>query len=224
MRKMILIAALAATALGGTTAAIAGQVSPAPADTANTQPQAPDDGPGMGGPRMNGHYMGGPGGGMMMRADADHDGVITRAEVIAEADRAFADMDANHDGKVTPDERRAFRDARREQREARHAARRDGGEMPPPPPPGARPDRAAPPPHGGEDGMRRERTVTQAQFRDRALRLFDRVDTNHDGRVDQQEREAARMLMRARMIGPNGDRSGGATPPPPPPPGAPDAN
>lgn len=38
MRKMILIAALAATALGGTTAAIAGQVSPAPADTANMQP------------------------------------------------------------------------------------------------------------------------------------------------------------------------------------------
>lgn len=52
---------------------------------------------------------GGPGGGMMMRADANHDGIITREEMLADADQRFAAMDANHDGKVTPEEREASR-------------------------------------------------------------------------------------------------------------------
>jgi len=49
------------------------------------------------------------------------------------------------------------------------------------------------------------REWTQAQFRERALQRFDRVDSNRDGRIDPQEREAARLLMRARHIGHNGD-------------------
>ena len=40
----------------------------------------------------------------------------TRAEAIAKADRMFAAMDTNRDGKVSADERRAFREARRERR------------------------------------------------------------------------------------------------------------
>ena len=38
--------------------------------------------------------------------------------------------------------------------------------------------------------------------------MFDRADTNHDGRVDAQEREAARLMMRARMA--NGGGRGAA--------------
>lgn len=48
-------------------------------------------------------------GGMMMRADANHDGVITREEMLADADQRFNAMDTNHDGKVTPEERAASR-------------------------------------------------------------------------------------------------------------------
>ena len=106
-------------------------------------------------------------------------GPVTRAEAQADADRRFAAMDADHDGKVTPDERRALREARQQ----------NGG-------PGAG--------HGGWGGRegrkgRESGDWTQADFRERALRRFDRVDTNRDGTIDPQEREAARLLMRSRM-------------------------
>lgn len=61
-----------------------------------------------------------------MRADANGDGVVTRAEFLAQAGARFDRMDANHDGKLTPDEMPRF-------------GRRRGsanGDTPPPPPPG----------------------------------------------------------------------------------------
>ena len=57
-----------------------------------------------------------PPGGGMMRLDANHDGVITRAEMTAEAEARFAAMDTDKDGKVTPEERAAARNAMRAQR------------------------------------------------------------------------------------------------------------
>ncbi len=114
-------------------------------------------------------------------ADADRDGMVTRAEALADADRRFAEMDADKDGKVTREERRAFRDAHRPG--PARAGRPDG----------PRPDRDRAGRRGGEE-------TTQAQFRDRAAAMFDRTDTNRDGRIDAQEREAARLLMRSRMI------------------------
>ena len=108
-------------------------------------------------------------------ADQDRDGVVTRAEALAEADRRFAAMDADGDGKVTRDERVAFRET--------HGR----------PGPGPRADR-----DGG--GRRGGGEMTQAQSRERAAAMFDRTDTNRDGRIDAQEREAARLLMRSRMI------------------------
>ncbi|MEH3037414.1 MAG: ca2+ sensor protein [Sphingomonas adhaesiva] len=117
------------------------------------------------------------------RDDADR--VVTRQDAAAQADRRFAAMDTNRDGKISPDERRAFHEARRAEREAKRGAHR-----------------------GGKD-----REWTQAQFRERALKRFDRIDTNHDGRIDPQEREAARMLMRARRVGHNGDRPMAPVPP-----------
>jgi Ca2+-binding EF-hand superfamily protein len=56
------------------------------------------------------HRMGGMGGSrMIVMADSDHDGKITLAEAEAMALQHFDQMDTNHDGQVTPDERRAGR-------------------------------------------------------------------------------------------------------------------
>jgi Ca2+-binding EF-hand superfamily protein len=66
---------------------------------------------------------------MLMAADTNHDGQITRAEFDAAVKARFDKADTNHDGKLSPDERRA----------AMAAMRRAGppmGDMPPPPPEG----------------------------------------------------------------------------------------
>ncbi|MEG3180704.1 EF-hand domain-containing protein [Sphingomonas sp. LT1P40] len=54
----------------------------------------------------------GPGGGGMMMADADKDGVITRAEFDAQSAQRFAKLDANADGRLTAEELRAGRPQR----------------------------------------------------------------------------------------------------------------
>lgn len=38
------------------------------------------------------------------RADADHDGVLTASEMVADAERFFATLDTDHDGEIDPDE------------------------------------------------------------------------------------------------------------------------
>src|SRR5262245_16768980 len=53
---------------------------------------------------MEGGMMGGR---MIVMADNDHDGKITLAEAEAMALQHFDQMDTNHDGQVTPEERRA---------------------------------------------------------------------------------------------------------------------
>lgn len=102
----------------------------------------------------------------LMGVQADAQGNITRTAVMAAADSRFAAMDANHDGTVTPDEMRAYRDQKR--------AERGMGQ-----PQGDRPGRRAPQP------------ITADAFRARAAAMFDRLDTNHDGKIDAQERAAA---------------------------------
>jgi len=87
-----------------------------------------------GGPGMGGHM--GPGGamGMLMMADANKDGTITRAEYDAAVKAHFDKADTNHDGKITRDERRAaFQAMRGRDGEGMGGM---GDMMPPPPPPG----------------------------------------------------------------------------------------
>ena len=96
-------------------------------------------GPGRGGPGMHGRDgmrgpdgkrgpggMRGPGRGMMMgkMADANNDGVITKAEFMANAMKRFNDMDANKDGKVTQEERQAARQKMRDQWKAERPAQK----------------------------------------------------------------------------------------------------
>jgi hypothetical protein len=131
-------------------------------------------------------------GGGMMGLHPDASGNITRAAAIAAADQRFAAMDANHDGTVTPDEMRAYRDQRR----AEWQQRRPDGDRPDR---AGRPERPAPQP------------ITAEAFRARAVAMFDRLDTNHDGRIDAAERAAAPRFGGRRH---HGDMAPGAQPAP----------
>ena len=76
------------------------------------------DGPGMKGPEMMGHGMMEHG---MMGMDANGDRTVTRDEFVAGALKRFDAADANHDGKLTKEERlAAFRAHMRERREGMH--------------------------------------------------------------------------------------------------------
>lgn len=62
----------------------------------------------------HGGMRGGKGRSAMGKAiDADGNGSISKAEFLAVATKRFEAQDSNKDGKVTPEERKAFRDARR---------------------------------------------------------------------------------------------------------------
>lgn len=141
-----------------------------------------------------------PPGGGMMRADANHDGTISRAEMIADAQARFAAMDADKDGKVTGDEREAAREAMRAQRPGGGQGGRGGfgGGF-------------------GGGGMRGDpdRVVTREDDAQRAGARFDRLDANHDGKLDAAEIAAARPMR--------GPRGRGDMPPAPPAPPVPAA-
>ncbi|MBB3692077.1 hypothetical protein [Sphingomonas sp. BK580] len=197
MKTLLSAAVLGAAALTSAAPLLAQDLPAARADAPPPRPMGPHD--------------------PLAAADADRDGVVTREEAAAEADRRFAAMDTNGDGKIDRDERRAFRPPHRPRGDMAPPPG-ENGPPPPPPPPGADAPPPPPPPGAERDGDRHERgdrphrraprEMTREQFRERALRMFDRADTNHDGRVDQQEREAMRLMMRARRVGPDGDLRG----------------
>jgi len=135
------------------------------------------------------------------------EGDVTRQQVIERTDRMFARLDANHDGRVTPDEMRAMGEHRRDEMrqhmfdrlDANHdgnISRDEFAQAHDGPPPGG-PDG----PGGPEGGMRGAgmigpEGVTLEQMRARALERFDRADANHDGILTADERHAARERMR----------------------------
>jgi hypothetical protein len=132
----------------------------------------------------------------MLRGDTNADGIVTREELLANVDKHFAARDANKDGKIGADE-------------GKRRMRREGGD-------GTRGGRR------GERGLARIDTdkdgaISLAEQRAMALRRFDYVDRNGDGKVDQAEREALRdMMMGMRGHGGRGHHG-------PPPAGAPNA-
>ncbi len=174
--------------------------------------------------------------------DVNHDGRIDTADRAARMGKIFDRIDTNHDGMISRDEFIA----------AHHHMGRGmkpgGPDMPPPEalhdwPPHDRPMHDGPMGPGGHGrwmrpgrmdmGILHEAdpdhtgSVTREAFVAAALRLFDKADTDHDGKLTPAERHAA---MAAHMhdghpgmgkwhhhhgpgAGPDGD-----TPPPPPPP------
>ncbi len=169
---------------------------------------AQDGGPGRGGPR----------GGMMMMADANKDGNITKAELTAALDARFAKMDANSDGKLSKEDRELRRQQRQEARftqldadkngqisKAEFTARRERSAE------AGKPGGAAEGRHWGgrhhrdfgkgmmfgargKDGG--DGTVTREQFVARGVQMFDRADANKDGTVTAEEMKAAHEAMR----------------------------
>ena len=155
---------------------------------------------------------------------------VTRAALQTMLEQRFDAMDANHDGTLTPDERRAAFAQRRTQRRDAAFAKLDSnhdGSISRAEFDAARPERPARMDaaaghnwrqrgmwHGaammrGEFAAFRNQPVTRTQFVEAGLARFDRVDTNHDGVISSAERDAARRAMR--------DRPAPATPQPPPP-------
>lgn len=160
-----------------------------------------------------------------------------RAELKARLEQRFDAADANHDGTVTVEERKAHRAAMRNDMRDRAFARLDTDkngviskeEFAAAPPrradiqgrdkrgPGMRAERKRMHNRMAGEAMRhdfaafKDKPITKTAFVDAGLSRFDRVDTDHDGTISPAERDAARKAMR--------DRLAPANRPAPPPPG-----
>lgn len=127
------------------------------------------------------------------RADANHDGILTRAEMNTQREAMFDRADANGDGYISEDERPERRPHRRPDRAPRDAqAAPDGAPSPGPGQHGARGARA------DADGDGR---ISRAEFMGQPMRGFDRFDANDDDRLDAQEIETMRNTMQHRRRG-----------------------
>jgi len=148
-----------------------------------------------------------------VRADADRNGIVSRAEFVAKIDQRFAKLDVNGDGQLTRADRQARRaanPARAERRQANRAQRlarfdtnRDG-QLSQTERQAARAQRQA---MRGErlaarGGVRRDangdQAITRAEFQAHALQRFARLDTNRDGQLTRAERQAGKAQRQAR--------------------------
>ncbi|MDJ0278513.1 EF-hand domain-containing protein [Sphingomonas sp. 2R-10] len=113
------------------------------------------------------------------------DGVLTREETLARADKRFDALDTDRDGKISAAERAAM--------PQRPRGSADGAT----PMPGRRMgDRMLERADADRDGV-----ITRDEFRAVAARAFDRQDANRDGRVDAAERKEWRDQRMARRGG-----------------------
>lgn len=154
------------------------------------------------------HPAGTPAGGMFAQMDADHDGRISAHEHAAAAQAMFQRMDANHDGRVTSAEMAAGRKMRMS-----HGGDHDADDMQ----------------HGGmqHDGMQHDGmqgmheqmlakmdadhdgTITWAEAQAQMRTMFDRMDANHDGKVNSDEMRAGHAAMEAMHDAPGHDAGDG---------------
>lgn len=131
------------------------------------------------------------------QADRDHDGKLTQAEMMVDADRFFATLDKDGSGEILPDELMAYElNVAPEIRlyqfrgEPRGAAT---GDAPPSPPPGGKPPksggkRPAPPDFGGAAGAGRYSFVNVPNPVASSDRDFDRAISLREYRAAAAER------------------------------------
>ena len=116
-----------------------------------------------------GHRGRGPGGpGGLEGADANNDGNITREEFLARPIAMFERLDANRNGVIEASER-----PQRPERGAQNGERRERADRPNP----------------DADG---NGAFSRAEFTAMGAHMFERLDANNDGRVTQEEAQAAR--------------------------------
>lgn len=150
--------------------------------------------------------------------EARRDAPMTRAEAQAKAERMFDRLDANHDGTLDETDWQMARQQMREKMFDRLDTNHDGtiskaefmaakgpgdharGMRGPDGGPGAKDGK-----HHGMHGprgfgrgmkMTKDGPITRAAFIAEALKRFDAEDTNHDGTVTKEERQAARAAQR----------------------------
>lgn len=140
-----------------------GSSGPGPAPNAGTRPPARTE-----------NDRGGPGA-LLLKYDANHDGTLTRDELIAGLKQEFAALDTNHDGCLTPDQVDAIN-------QERIAADRST---------------ATPLQDWNQDGC-----VDYREFSAAAYSLFDEMDRNGDGKItpDEFNPKAARPAEQYRPI------------------------
>jgi hypothetical protein len=153
---------------------------------------------------------------MFAKMDANQDGKLDAADRAARhaamQAKRFAALDANSDGSISKaewDQHGADRQAKRAERKAKRGA---AGEE------GKREMRGHHGKRGSHHGMRGDhgmmmkadadgdKAISQAEFQTAALARFDRLDSNKDGKVTAEERQAQRAAWKAKR----GQR--GATP------------
>lgn len=115
------------------------------------------------------------------------DGVLTREEAVARADRRFDALDTDRDGRISAAERAAMPERPRGTVDGATPMPGRGRHMG---------DRMLERADTNKDGM-----VTRDEFRAVATRMFDRQDANKDGRIDAAERKQWRDQRMARRGG-----------------------
>jgi Ca2+-binding EF-hand superfamily protein len=110
---------------------------------------------------------------LLDRADANGDGIITKAEFTAACAAMFDRLDRNHDGYLTKDDTPRFA-----QRQSSNGSRSQEMLL-----------------MLDKDGDGR---ISRDEFVNSPSLLFERADTNHDGQVDAAELVAFKAAMAAR--------------------------
>ncbi|MBM3594973.1 MAG: hypothetical protein FJX31_04085 [Alphaproteobacteria bacterium] len=148
-----------------------------------------------------------------MKADADGNGVVTRAEAQAAATKMFARMDADGNGVITDADREARMAARRTEMFAQMDAdksgqisgeefmahRHEGKQR------GKGGHRMGMRGHGhgkmmtGMADANKDGSVSQAEFTAAMLSRFDKSDANKDGQVSTEERKTMYEQMRGKI-------------------------